>query len=170
MDILLTISAVVLALTGIVGCIVPVLPGPVLSYAALLCAYGCSGSAITGSVLWIWGAVTIAVTAIDYMLPGYMAKLFGGSRASARGATIGVFAGFFLFPPIGIILCPFLGAVIGELLHDASDKGRAIRVGIGSFFAFVTGTGIKLAASICLFILIAADLVPAVKAWFIRIA
>ncbi len=109
MDILLLLAALVLAVTGIVGCIVPVIPGVILSYAGLLCAYGCSGSALTPAALWIWAAVTVVVSLVDYLLPGYLTRLFGGSRASVVGATLGVFAGFFLFPPIGIVVCPFLG-------------------------------------------------------------
>lgn len=166
MDILLLLAALLLAVTGIVGCIVPVIPGVVLSYAGLLCAYGCSGSALTSSDLWIWAAVTAVVSVIDYLLPGYLTRLFGGSRASVIGATLGVFAGFFLFPPAGIVVCPFLGAVIGELLHDSRDTARALRAGIGSFLAFVAGTGIKLAASIYMLVLIVDDLLPTIRGWF----
>ena len=166
MDILLLLAALVLAVTGIVGCIVPVIPGVILSYAGLLCAYGCSGSALTPAALWIWAAVTVVVSLVDYLLPGYLTRLFGGSRASVVGATLGVFAGFFLFPPIGIVVCPFLGAVIGEPIHDSRDTARAPRAGIGSFLAFVAGTGIKLAASIYMLILIVGDLIPTVRGWF----
>ncbi len=167
MDILLAVAALLMAIVGIVGCIVPVLPGPVLSYAALLlCYFGCDNSEISTTSLWIWALVTLVVSLVDYVLPGYLTKLFGGSRSSVTGATIGVFAGFLIFPPIGIILCPFVGAVIGEMLHDSRNLGRALLAGIGSFFAFVAGTGIKLVASICIMIVIVADLVPIVKAWF----
>lgn len=166
MDILLAVGALLMALIGVIGCIVPVLPGPVLSYVALLCAYGCDGSEISTNALWVWAVATLVVSVVDYVLPGYLTKLFGGSRASVTGATVGVFAGFLIFPPIGIILCPFLGAVIGELMHDSRDVGRALLVGIGSFFAFVAGTGIKLAVSICMLILIVRDLIPIVTGWF----
>lgn len=165
MDVFLSISAFVLAFIGIAGCIIPVLPGVVLSYAGLLCAYGCSHTGLTPNDLWIWLAVTVAVTAVDYVLPAYMAKLFGGSRSGMIGATIGAVAGFFIFPPIGILLGPFAGAVAGELLHDGSNSGRAFRVGFGSFLSFIVGTGLKLGASIGILILIWGDTVPAVKSW-----
>ena len=58
-------------------------------------------------------------------------RRFGGSRSGAIGATVGVFAGFFFFPPVGIILGPFFGAVLGELLNDRRDAGKAFPVGIG---------------------------------------
>jgi conserved hypothetical protein len=110
--------------------------------------------------------VTVAVSAADYFLPAWMTRRFGGSRSGAIGATAGVFAGFFLFPPVGIILGPFAGAVLGELLNDRSDVPKAFLVGFGSFLAFVVGTGVKLAASAGMLIHVAADTYPALRDWF----
>ena len=154
MDILLAIAACLLAILGIVGAVVPVLPGPLLSYCGLLCITAASFSGTGAATLWIWGGVTLAVTLADYLLPAWMAKRFGGSRAGAVGATVGAIAGIFLFPPVGILLGPFAGALLGELLHDSNDTARAVRVGIGSFLSFVVGTGLKLFVSIGLAILI----------------
>ena len=95
MDVFLSITAFLCCLVGIVGCIVPVLPGPVLSYAGLFCAYACSYSTLTPAEMWLWAGLTAAVTAADYFLPGYMAKLFGGTRAGMVGATVGMIAGVF---------------------------------------------------------------------------
>ena len=146
MDITLSIAAFALSILGIIGCIVPALPGVALSYAGLLCAWFTSYSQMTSGAIWLWLAVTVAVSAADYFLPAWMTRRFGGSRSGAIGATAGVFAGFFLFPPVGIILGPFAGAVLGELLNDRSDVPKAFLVGFGSFLAFVVGTGVKLAA------------------------
>ena len=103
MDIALSVLAFLFTIVGIIGCIVPALPGVVLSYAGLLCAYFTSYSHMSASALWIWLAITVAVSVADYFLPAWMTRRFGGSRAGAIGATVGVFAGFFIFPPIGII-------------------------------------------------------------------
>ncbi|MDE7304535.1 MAG: DUF456 domain-containing protein [Alistipes sp.] len=165
MDVLLAILAFVLSALGIVGCIVPVLPGVVLGYIGLLCAWGASYSQISAATLWLWLALTIAVSAADYFLPAWMTRRFGGSRAGAIGATIGVFAGFILFPPWGIVLGPFAGAVAGELLHDSTDSGKAFRVGFGSFMAFIVGTGLKLIACLTMFVLVAADVWTPFKEW-----
>lgn len=148
MDTVLSIAACILTILGIVGAVVPVLPGPVLSYCGLLCIAAASYSGIGASALWIWAGVTAAVTLADYFLPAWMAKRFGGSRAGAIGATVGAIAGIFVFPPFGILLGPFVGAVIGELLHDSEDTAHAVQVGIGSFLAFIVGTGLKLFVSI----------------------
>lgn len=166
MDIALSIIAIFLAIVGIIGCIVPVIPGTLLSYAGLLCAYFCSYSQISGTALWLWLAASVAVSAADYFLPAWMARRFGGTRSGAIGATVGVFAGFFFFPPVGIILGPFCGAVLGELLHDKQDVGKAFRVGVGSFLSFVVGTGLKLVVSVAIFVHIIADTYPVVRDWF----
>lgn len=165
MDILLSTGAFLLALLGIAGCIVPALPGTLLSYGGLLCAYFTSYSHMTPAALWIWLAACILVSIADYILPAWMTKRFGGSRAGSIGATVGVFAGFFFLPPVGIILGPFLGAVVGELLHDRNDRAKALRVGFGSFLSFIVGTGIKLIVSIGILVHVIADTFPAVREW-----
>ncbi len=169
MDILLSTSAILLAILGIAGCIVPALPGTILSYGGLLCAYFASYSQMGAAALWIWLAICIVVSVADYFLPAWMTKRFGGSRAGSIGATVGIFVGFFLLPPIGIILGPFLGAVVGELFNDRNDFAKALVVGCGSFLSFIVGTGIKLIASIGIFIHILADTWPALRNWLTTI-
>ncbi len=165
MDITLSVAAFLLSIIGLVGCIVPVIPGIVLSYAGLVCAYFCSYSEIEPAALWIWLGITVVVSLIDYFLPAYMTRIFGGSRSGMIGATLGVIGGFFFFPPLGIILGPFAGAVLGELLNDKQDVAKAFRVGIGSFLSFLIGTGIKLAAAIGIFIHVWTDTYPVVREW-----
>ncbi len=79
---------------------------------------------------------------------------------------MGVFAGLF-FGPVGIIAGPFVGAVAGELLNDRSDSAKAFRVGIGSFLAFIVGTGLKLVACIAMLALVVADIWAPFKAWIV---
>ena len=149
--------AILLAVIGAAGCIVPIIPGVVLSYAGLLCAYFRDGSTLSTTLLWIWLVVVAVVSLIDYFLPAYMTKIFGGSRPATIGATIGAIAGF-LFGPIGIIVGPFAGAVIGELMNNRNDLNRAIKVGLGSFLSFIVGTGIKLMAASGIMIYICRDI------------
>ena len=158
MDTLLSVLAVFFAIIGCVGCIVPVLPGVALAYAGYVCLYFCSYADI--SVVWliVFGVLTLFVSVLDYILPAYMTKKFGGSKAGERGAMAGVLAGF-IFGPVGIIVGPFAGAVLGELIYDGSDKRRALRSGLGSFLSFFVGTGIKLAVSLWLTIEIFIDVI-----------
>ena len=164
MDILLSTSAILLAILGITGCIVPALPGTILSYGGLLCSYFTSYSQMSAAAIWIWLAVCIAVCAADYFLPAWMTRRFGGSRAGSIGATIGIFVGFFA-GPVGIILGPFVGAVIGELVNDRSDFAKALVVGFGSFLSFFVGTGIKLIVAVGILVHVVADFWPAFWNW-----
>lgn len=96
--------------------------------------------------MWLWGVVSVILIILDYILPGYFSKVFGGTKAGITGATIGVFAGMIFLGPIGIVAGPFLGAVIGELLNKQQTLDKAIVVGFGSLLSFIVGTGIKLIA------------------------
>lgn len=147
MDIFLCILAFLLLLVGLIGSVVPVLPGPPLGYIGLLVLQWSDYGTFTSQFLWVWAIITIAVTVMDYYLPVWMTRRFGGSRSAKIGSMIGIVAGMFLFPPIGLILGPFLGALIGELLHDQANNAKALRVALGSFVAFICGTGAKLIVS-----------------------
>ena len=165
MDCVLSISALLLIAVGTVGCIVPIIPGVILSYGGLLCWYFCSWSTVSAS--WMWGflALTAAVSAADYFLPAFMTGVFGGTKAGMRGATAGLVVGILLGSIPGAIFGPFAGAIVGELIHDSSDVLRALKVGFGSFIAFVIGTGLKLYLSVWMFVRVWSDLCPVVREW-----
>lgn len=142
------ILALVCAAIGIVGCVVPVLPGvPIVYLGILLCHW--QGADFSTTNLVVWAVIALGVTLLDNFLPAMMTKRFGGSKAASRGSLLGVLVGMF-FGPLGILLGPFLGALIGELTHDGSNSARAFKVAFGSFAAFLCGTGIKLVAAIYL--------------------
>lgn len=166
MDLFLSILAVLFGIAGIIGSIVPIIPGVIFSYAGLLCAYFTSGSQMSSTVIWIWLAISVVVLVVDYFLPGYLTKLFGGSRAAVWGATAGMIVGLFYSPPLGLIVGTFLGAVIGELIHDRNNLGRAFKSGVGAFLSFIVGTGIKLMTTGCIFYYICRDVFPQAAGWF----
>jgi uncharacterized protein YqgC (DUF456 family) len=94
--------------------------------------------------LVIWGIITVAITAMDYLIPVYGTKKFGGSKYGVWGCTIGLFVGFFL-GPWGIIIGPFIGAFIGEIIANNNSQ-TALKSAFGSFLGFVFGTLLKLVA------------------------
>ena len=156
MDTLLSILAIVFGVVGCIGCIVPILPGVMLAFVGYLCLYFCSYSDISVAWLVVFGVLTLIVSVLDYLLPSYMTKKFGGSKAGERGAMAGVIGGF-LLGPVGIVVGPFVGAVVAELINDGSDRQRAFKSGLGSFLSFFVGTGIKLVVAMWLTIEIFID-------------
>ena len=146
MDIFLSILSIICVLLGVIGCIVPILPGPPIAFVGLLLANWTSYTDFSTEWMVVWGAITIAVTIIDYYLPVWFTKKLGGSKQATRGATLGIIVGMF-FMPLGVILGPFIGAFIGEMFHNREDNAKAFKVAFGSFVAFISGTGMKLAAA-----------------------
>lgn len=147
METTLAIVAIICALVGTVGCVVPIIPGGVVTYVGYICLYFCSGAEVSTGWLVAFGLLTAIVTIMDFVLPAYMSRRFGGSREGQIGATVGMLAGFFL-GPFGILAGPFVGAMVGELLHNSKEILKALRVGFGSFLSFIVGTGAKLAISL----------------------
>jgi uncharacterized protein YqgC (DUF456 family) len=146
MDIILISLGIILTITGILGCILPFMPGPPLNYAAILLLHFTSGFQFSNRFLIIWAIVTVAVVVLDYIIPVWGTKKFGGSKQGVWGSVIGLIAGLFFFPPFGIIIGPFAGAVVGELIAGNNSKD-ALKSGFGSFVGFVTGTLLKLIVS-----------------------
>lgn len=146
MDILLSVVSGLLIFIGIIGCFVPVLPGPPISYVALLLLQLKNVPEFSSRFLLFWLLITIAVTALDYIVPVIGTKKFGGTKKGVRGSILGLIIGLLFFPPLGIIIGPIVGAFIGEIWAGQESK-QAIRAAIGSFIGFLLGTGIKLMAS-----------------------
>jgi uncharacterized protein YqgC (DUF456 family) len=142
----LLIFGIVLLVIGIIGCIIPALPGPPISYLALLLLHFTNEWSVSSSSLIWLGVITILVTILDYIVPIYGTKKLGGTKYGVWGSTIGLLVGLF-FAPLGIILGPFFGAVIGELLAG-KDSESALKSGFGSFLGFLTGTILKVAVSL----------------------
>jgi hypothetical protein len=142
------ILAGVLLLVGLVGTVLPVLPGPPIAWAGLLAAHFSSYSQIEIWILIATGIAAIFVTVIDNVFPSLMTTKAGGSKAATWGCTIGLIAAFFL-GPIFILIGPFVGAFVGEMIHDSSDSKRALKAAFGAFKGFLLGTGLKIITVMC---------------------
>ena len=142
----ITIGSILL-IVGIVGCILPVLPGQVLSWGSLLILQLLSEPPFTAKFIVIWALITTGVTLMDYYVPIWGTKKLGGSKTGIWGATLGLLIGIFFFPPFGLIIGPFIGAYVGELIAGKNSQ-VAFKSGLGSFLGFVAGTMMKLAISI----------------------
>jgi hypothetical protein len=144
-DYILLIAGILLMILGIIGCLVPVLPGPPFSFLGIILLHLSRFGNFTNAALIILGGIAIVVTLLDYVVPVWGTKKFGGSKYGTRGAAIGLIIGLFL-GPLGLIIGPLLGAFVGELIFR-DDINYALRAGFGSLLGFLTGIGLKLAAS-----------------------
>jgi len=163
MEIVLVVIAFLLLLAGLIGSVVPVLPGPPLSYIGLLLLQWSGYVSFSPVFLVVWAAITVVVTIVDYILPAWMTKRFGGSRKAVIGSVLGLIVGIIFFAPIGLIIGPFLGALAGELINNqiqakrrkddgeepdstsnSAGNAKALLAALGAFLAFILGTGAKL--------------------------
>ena len=166
MDILLIVLGAICLLLGLIGCVAPVLPGVPLSYLGLLLLHWTDRVQFSWQFLVVWGVVVVVIQILDYFIPAWGTKKFGGTKYGVWGSTIGLFVGLFM-GPLGIVIGPFIGAVLGELIYfnrhpqttlseteqyKNSNFNRALRAGFGSFIGLLTGTLIKV---ICCGVMIA---------------
>jgi len=143
----LAIVGLLASVAGLVGCVLPVIPGVPLSFAALLIlSLARDWEPFSALFLVGMGALTIAVSALDYVVPALGARKFGATKAGIWGSVIGMLAGLIFFPPFGVFLGAFAGAVAGEILSGKQMQG-ALRAGWGVFLGTAVSVGFKLAAS-----------------------
>jgi len=142
MDIFLVILGGIFMLLGIIGSFLPILPGPLTSWVGLLILHLTDAVPLNWVFLVITLIVAIAIWLLDYVIPALGTKRFGGSRAGMIGTTLGLIIGLVSLGPFGIIIGPFIGALIGETLNK-SDSQTAIKAAFGSFLGFLTSTFIK---------------------------
>jgi uncharacterized protein YqgC (DUF456 family) len=138
----------VLIVVGLIGIVLPALPGLPLVFAGMLLAAWAGGFAKVGAgMLVTLGLLTAISMAIDFWAAAVGARRVGASRLAVIGAIVGTVLGL-LLGPVGLLVGPFAGALLGELLHgrslNASQVGKATRVGIGTTLGIVVGVALKL--------------------------
>lgn len=151
MDSILLILGLLCCIVGLFGSFLPVLPGPLLSWIGLLLLYLTQKVENNYWVLGITFITTIVITVLDYVIPAKGTKRFGGTKYGVWGTNIGLVLGLF-FPPFGFIIGPFLGAFVGELIHNSNDKNGALKAAFGSFMGFLVSTFMKF--MLCLSVLL----------------
>ncbi len=143
------IFSIILALIGIVGSIVPGLPGPPFSWAALLVLHLSPTVQFSPTFLVVTATVAVVITILDYVVPSWSTKHHGGSNAGVLGCNIGLVISIVGLPfgpqgLLGVILWPFIGALLGEFISGKHSR-QALNAAWGAFLGFLTGTGLKLA-------------------------
>ena len=153
MDFIIIIIVILLLLIGLIGCIIPALPGPPISFSGLLLFHFFTSYNLEEDTLWLLAAVVVAITFLDYWLQVYGVKKFGGGKKAINGTILGLVLGLLLFPPFGLIIGPFLGAFLGAKMEAKEDTNRAIKIAMGALAGFFGGTVLKFVVSIYISIL-----------------
>jgi hypothetical protein len=134
--------AALLVLVGLVGTVVPALPGVLLVFGGLFLAAWSEGFTRVGVAgLTIIGILAALAFAADFVASLLGAKRVGASPRALFGATVGGIVGIFFGIP-GLLLGPFLGAVLGEL-WARGGFAKAGRVGVGTWIGLVAAAVAK---------------------------
>ena len=149
MEIIIGILAVLAGIIGILGSVLPALPGPPLSWVGMLLLYFWGGTNSHGdemslTILLVMLGVTILVSVLDYVIPSYLTRVTGGSKAAEWGTFIGMVFGIFVMPPWGMIIFSVLGAFLAEILFANKNGSEALKSALGSFLGFIVACGVMM--------------------------
>jgi len=142
MEWLWIILGFVLIILGILGSLLPVLPGPPIAWFGLLLQNLRDPNPFSTQFLVIWAGIVIVTIILDYVIPIYGTKKFGGTKYGAWGCTLGFLLAFWL-GPWGVIIGPFIGAFVGEMI-GGQDSNRSLKAAFGSFIGFLVGSFLKI--------------------------
>lgn len=141
METFLVVSAILLALAGLAGCVLPGLPGPPLNYIAAVLIQ-VAWSPFSTAFMVTWALVTAVVSILDYLLPAWLSQKAGATRQGIIGSYIGLLAGL-VFPPVGMVAGLILGAIAGDMAAGRPLQ-QAMRSGLANAFGTLMSTGLKL--------------------------
>ena len=133
--------ALLLSVFGLIGCILPGLPGHPLNYAAMWILQW-SFQPFTTTTLIIFGVLTILILVADYVIPIWTARKYGATRQGIFGSFVGMIVGF-LLPLIGIIIGTIAGAILGDMMAGKNSR-QATRSGLATFTGTLMAIGLKL--------------------------
>lgn len=163
LSIILIILAVISCLVGLLGSIVPGLPGPPFSWLGLLLLNFSQAADFSPTMLIVTALVALVIVLMDYLLPSLSTKRFGGSKYGIWGCNIGLVLSLLGLPfgpqgLLGVILYPFIGALVGELIVQ-KQFSPALRAAWGAFIGFLTGTFIKVVYGIATLVIVIVNIV-----------
>lgn len=147
MDTLLIIMAFLVMLAGVAGSFLPIIPGPLTSWAGLLLLSFSSSVDLSSSSLIFTFVIALTIYILDYIIPAMGTRRYGGSKYGMVGTTMGLILGILSPVPFGILIGPFVGALIGELLYQ-NDSRHAVRAAYGSLIGFLVSTFIKFSVTL----------------------
>lgn len=139
MEIMLFIIAGLFMLLGLLGSILPVLPGVPLSWAGLLLLFLIPGIPMSYWFLGVTLFIAVVIYLLNLFIPAAGTKKYGGSKGGMIGASLGLVAGIIAPIPLGIFIGTFIGAFLGEIL-SSRNSGIALKAAYGSFIGLLASS------------------------------
>ena len=143
------ILGIILCVIGIIAACCPYYPARPLPMQVYCCNYSAILIPFDAKTYWIFAGVVVVSLVLDYLIPIWGTKKFGGTKYGAWGCTIGFLAAFWI-GPWGVIIGPFVGAFAGEMI-GGQDSHKSLRAAFGSFVGFLLGSFLKIV--VCFFML-----------------
>ncbi|MBT9163454.1 MAG: hypothetical protein DDT24_00361 [Chloroflexi bacterium] len=153
MDVFIII-AYLLMFAGLVGTLLPLIPGtPLILVGAIVYGIATDFAVIDGWVIALLALICVGAELLEYVAGAIGAKKYGASKAGVYGAIIGGLVGIFTLGPIGILIGPIVGAVAGELLAGAGGA-KAVRAGFGAIIGAVGAVVLKFIAGLVMIVIV----------------
>jgi uncharacterized protein YqgC (DUF456 family) len=146
-EIIITVVGLLLVILGLLGSLLPILPGPPVGFAGLLLMAVARrfSEPLTPILILVLALATLGVIVFDYLLPLMMSKKYGASKWGVWGSVFGMVIGLF-FSPLGVLVGAFVGAVIGEWIVHRKQR-KALKAGFGVVLGSLLGSVLKLGLS-----------------------
>lgn len=159
MSILLISLGFICCIVGIIGSFLPVLPGLPISWLGILLLYFVPEVDISTNLLWITFGITLVIFILDYFIPMFGVKKFGGSKYGMYGTGVGLVVGLITPIPFSVLVFPFLGAFLSEVIFSKMESRQALRAAFGSFIGFLASTFIEFMGALAFAIIFTYQLV-----------
>ncbi|MFP4068385.1 MAG: DUF456 domain-containing protein [Spirochaetaceae bacterium] len=147
LGVIMTVLGSVAVIAGLIGCVVPVLPGPIVSYVSLLLISVAGGwDVFAVPTLLILAALAVGTTVLDSVLPALSSRRAGAGRAGVWGSIVGMLIGTVFFPPFGMIVGAFVGALVAEIIWNPENR-QPLKAAVGVFRGTILATLLKVLAA-----------------------
>ncbi len=139
LDILIWVCVVVLFIASFIGLVVPIIPGVVVLWGGFLLYHFALNPEGLSNLFWIAMVFfTIILFVADFITNHYFVQRLGGTKASQWGAIVGLIIGVFVYPPVGVIIVPFLFVFVIEMMQHKTAKDASLAA-IGALAGFLSG-------------------------------
>lgn len=144
MTTLLWILIALCFLAAFAGLVYPVIPSaPLLIVGFLIYGFGFSFTELTVSFWIIQTVFIVLLFALDYLVSSYTVDRRGGSQAAKIATTVGLITGPFIIPGIGLLIFPFVFAILTEKIISKKTWKDSVSIGIGTVLGILSSALLK---------------------------